>query len=508
MTEQHIMLREIINEHGKRIQNLKRYYPYFCLSGMSFSQYREGVYESLDMGYIVMALLRFFIEKNNFLEQNVTYEEYSEFIIELVKRDFGLMPSKEEAEELASYIFDKITNGGRPFTYEYFDPEDKKKKSIRVRYFDSRIVNEEVVYTVTTEGVEFYLDTKEVKDESDINVAQLLLEKMIKAQNFKGGTDVVRRINNEVNRLNAKRNEVVILLGNDVFAGVRAFEDFFKTGMRWFAEENKLFNKNKELLEKALVRAKQDNVEALSEIYRLDMELKKAIQKHSELLSACTELQKRVDDTVGQAKLSRLRSSFDFKEALAKLMREDRTELLETLVGPLLGVNVRKLFSFSVLDDMLSYPPENNEVAEKIAENKEVTEYVYDDELEEKRINDNFACLIAVLFEMLKECGSFTLKELNEVLKERFGEGLFNNSDYYTFLIHLSQKKEYDVAALLKKPDTFLEGAVAETVKADSAMNEYMNYRFKLIMDEENKELLRLNSVFEITNIRFERNGD
>ncbi len=505
MTDQHIMLKEIISEHGKRIQNLKRYYPYFCLSGMSFSQYREGVYEALDMGYIVMALLRFFIEKNNFLEQNVTYEEYSEFLIELVKRDFGLMPSKEEAEELASYVFDKITNGGKPFVYEYFDPEDKKKKSIRVRYFVSGIVDDVVVYTVTTEGVEFYLDTKEVKDESDINVAQLLLEKMIKAQNFKGGTDVVRRINNEVNRLNAKRNEVVILLGNDVFAGVRAFEDFFKTGMRWFAEENKLFNKNKELLEKALLRAKQDNVDALSEIYRLDMELKKAIQKHSELLSACTDLQKRVDDTVGQAKLSRLRSSFDFKEALAKLMREDKPELLETLVEPLLGVNVRKMFSFSAIEDMLSYPPENREVAEKVDTDKEVIEYVYEDELEDKRINDNFAYLVGFLFKMLKEQGSFSLKEFNEELKERFGDSLFYNSDYYTFLIHLSQKKDYDVAALLKKPDTFLEGAMAEAIKADAVMDEYRDFRFKLIMDEENREPLRLNSVFEITNIRFER---
>ena len=508
MTDQHIMLKEIISEHGMRIQNLKRYYPYFRLSDVSFSQYHEGAYEALDMGYIVMALLRFFIEKNNFLEQNVTYEEYSEFLITLVQRDFGVMPTKEDAEELASYIFEKITNGGKPFVYEYFDPEDKKKKSIRVRYFDSRIVEEEVVYTVTTEGVEFYLDTKEVKDESDINVAQLLLEKMIKAQNFKGGTDVVRRINNEVNRLNAKRNEVVILLGNDVFAGVRAFEDFFKTGMRWFAEENKLFNKNKELLEKALMRAKEDNIEALAEIYRLDMELKKAIQKHSELLSACTDLQKRVDDTVGQAKLSRLRSSFDFKEALAKLMREDKPELLETLVEPLLGVNVRKMFSFTAIDDMLSYPPENREMAEKVDTNKEVTEYVYEDELEEKRINDNFAYLVRVLFELLKEYESFSLKEFNEELKVRFGDSLFNNSDYYTFLIHLSQKKEYDVAALLKKPDTFLEGAMAESIKADESMDEYRGYRFKLIMDEGDKELIRLNSVFEITNIRFEKERD
>ncbi len=509
MDGKHIMLKEIIGEHGMRVQNLKRYYPYFCLSEVSFSQYREGAYEALDMGYIVMALLRFFIEKNNFLEQNVTYEEYCEFVLGLIRRDFGITIPKEEQSELASYIFEKITNGGKPFIYEYFDPEDKKKKSVRIRYFDSRIVDEEVVYTITAEGVEFYLDTKEAKEESKINVAQLLLEKMIKAQNFKGGVDVVRRINNEVNRLNAKRNEVVILLGNDVFEGVRAFEDFFKNGMKWFAKEDKLFNKNKELLEKALSRAREDNIEALAEIYRLDMELKRAIQKHSELLSSCTELQKRVDDTVGQAKLSRLRSAFDFKEALARIMREDRPEHLRTLAAPLLGINVRKMFSFTAIDDMLSYPPENRETAEKV-DTMAATEaaYVYEDELEEKRINDNFANLARLLFAALGEYESFSLKEFNDMLKLRVGESVFNNSDYYTFLIHLSQKKEYDVAELIKKPDTFLEEIMAEMIKGDETMDKYKAYRFKLYMEDEDKELIRLNSVFEITNIRFEKERD
>ncbi|MBQ9764787.1 MAG: hypothetical protein IJW18_01155 [Lachnospiraceae bacterium] len=503
MVDQHILLQDIIGEHGKRVQNLKRYYPYFCLSDMSFSQYRDGLFEALDMGYIVMALLRFFIEKNNFLEQYVTYEEYSEFVLALIKRDFNIFPSEADGEELVSYIFDKITNGGKPFVYEYFDPADKKKKSIRVRYFDSHLEEETVVYSVTTEGVEFYLDTKEVKDESAINVSQLLLEKMIKSQNFKGGTDVVRRINNEVGRLNTKRNEVLNLLGTDVFAGVRAFEDFFKTGMRWFADEQKLFDKNKELLEKALLRAKQDNLDALEEIYRLDMELKKAINKHGELLSACMELQKKVDETVGQAKLSRLRSSFDFKDALVRIMNDDRPEVLKVLVEPLLGINVRKMFNFAVIDDMLSYPPERGEEAEKVEKNVEITDYVYEDELEERRINDNFAFLVKRLFDYLKEAGRFSLKEFNGYLEAKTGPELFSNSDYYTFMVHLSQKKEYDVALFMEKPDTFLEGIMAEIMK-EADMEEYRDYRFRLNMAE-GQETLRLNAVFEITNIEFER---
>lgn len=54
------MIGEIITEHRERMLNLKKYYPFFRLIDTSFSQFKEGRYEALDMGYIVMAVLRFF----------------------------------------------------------------------------------------------------------------------------------------------------------------------------------------------------------------------------------------------------------------------------------------------------------------------------------------------------------------------------------------------------------------------------------------------------------------
>lgn len=60
------------------------------------------------MGYILMAVLRFFIEENNFREKDVTYKEYLDFFKMLVKRDFGLVLSDEEYVEVADYVFDKI----------------------------------------------------------------------------------------------------------------------------------------------------------------------------------------------------------------------------------------------------------------------------------------------------------------------------------------------------------------------------------------------------------------
>ena len=65
MALKHVMINDIIAEHSARMQNLKKYYPFFVLSETTFSQYKEGKYAYLDMGYITMASLRFFINENN-----------------------------------------------------------------------------------------------------------------------------------------------------------------------------------------------------------------------------------------------------------------------------------------------------------------------------------------------------------------------------------------------------------------------------------------------------------
>ena len=52
MALKHVMINDIIAEHSARMQNLKKYYPFFVLNEATFSQYKEGKYSFLDMGYI------------------------------------------------------------------------------------------------------------------------------------------------------------------------------------------------------------------------------------------------------------------------------------------------------------------------------------------------------------------------------------------------------------------------------------------------------------------------
>ena len=88
--ENYILMNDMVQAHEERMMHLKRYYPFFRLMDSGLTQYRDGAYAKLDMSYIVLAVLRFFIEANHFHDQPVQYEDYRQFMRKLLERDFEL----------------------------------------------------------------------------------------------------------------------------------------------------------------------------------------------------------------------------------------------------------------------------------------------------------------------------------------------------------------------------------------------------------------------------------
>ena len=473
------LLNEIISDHRERMLNLKKYYPFFKLTEVSFSQFREGKYEILDMGYIVMGILRFFIEENNFKEKDVTYPEYLEFIDGMFARDFGLALSEEESKEIADYIFDKIKNDGKPFDFEYFDPVDRKKRVSRIKMIESSIRENTVWYAISPDAIEFYLDTKEIKDESRISVQQLLLEKMIRARNFKGGTEVVERINEEVNRLQLKKNEVMNILATDVFAGIEAYEEFVSTGMRWFEEEEKLFKKNRDLIENALARMNEADAadrtsesfyRNINEIYELENQLKVAMNRHGDLLKACTDMQRLTDDAVRRAKLGRLRSHVDFGGMLNDMIKTDNADILVSVLSPLFRPRIKKTFSIPMIDDALNNKPAKYVAVEKVSEEKP-EDIVFADEIEDERIKHNYTFIMSNLLVCMEKKQEFTLEQFNEAMAGAYSEDLLKNADYFSFFVNLCQKKEYVIGGEGMHKEGFLDDILIEAFAARQPMH-------------------------------------
>lgn len=497
MALKHVMINDIIAEHSARMQNLKKYYPFFVLSETTFSQYKEGRYASLDMGYITMASLRFFINENNFHERDITYDEYEDFVLELLHRDFELKESAEDEKQLALYIFDKLKNDGRAFEFSFYDPENRKKKISRVRLIDSRIENGQVLYTITPEGIEFYLDTKEIKDESKINISQLLLEKMITSNNFKGGIDVVKRINSQLRELVMKKDQVLKLLSIDVFEGSKAYEEYMSNTAKWFSEEQKLFAKNKALVDKTIEKA-TPNSKAMEEISALETELKRTIYNHSRLIAETMELTQLSDKIISRAKLRKLRPVFDFRQTLANIMDKDNPALMGAVLMPLFAPRIDKTFSMKSIDNILTLKAEDKDKGEKAEKAKLDLDFIYEDELLEQEIGRNFARMFYELLDQIDKWNSLTLKEFNTILEVKFGKEIYGNRDYYAFLVHLAGKKEYHMSDMLVKQDTMLEGMVIEYLSKD-AKERFRNLAFTIEFDIDEQ------LVLDITDARMAR---
>lgn len=503
MTQENVLQNDIILEHRTRMLNLKKYYPFFRLTETTFDTFRQGQYAVLDMGYIVMAVLRFFIEENNFKEKDVTYPEYVEFIKSCIQRDFALEVSEEEGRDIADYIFDKIKNDGKPFEFGYYDPVDKKRRVSRIKLIESVIRNNTVWYSISADAVEFYLDTKEIKDESRISVQQLLLEKMIRAQNFSGGTRVVGRINDEVERLIFQKREIEQLITADVSAGLEAYHEFVDTGMQWFDEEQRLFMKNKELIAAALAKMEQDTsrrtqsyMRVADEIYELDNQLKVAMNRHGELLRACMDMQKMTDDIVRRNKLSRLRSHCDYKRMLEQMIKADTTAPLELMIKAMLKPKTQKMFNFAALDECLKIKDTKQETAEPVG-TQEAEQIVFADEVEAERISHNYGFFMKNLLCAAGQQRSFTLSWFNEYLNVKYGDSagrILGNADYYSFLVHLCQKKRYIIGGAQDEKESFLDEILRKELPGENG---------QIIQIETEPDTVRIMDRFEISELIF-----
>ena len=325
---------------------------------------------------------------------------------------------------------------------------------------------------------------------------------MIRSQNFRGGVEVVARINEEVNRLKLKKDEVVSILSSDVFAGLKAYEDFVNTGMKWFEEEERLFKKNRILIENALKKLSANSnddssyYKTINDIYELENQLKIAMNRHFELLKACTDMQKLTDDAVRRAKLGRLRSHIDFSTVLKDMIKTDNAKTLEWFIKPLLKPKVKKFFDIISIDEALTQRIPQSEVIEKVS-NESAKEIVFADELEDSRIKDNYTFLMNNLLQAFSIRSEFTLEEFNIAMQKTYGDKVLLNADYYSFFVNLCQKQRYEIS------DKTEESLLYNIFKDNKNVHINGNFVFEIIMNNTSK--VKIGKHCEISNVCFRK---
>ena len=233
-----------------------------------------------------------------------------------------------------------------------------------------------------------------------------------------------------------EKDDSVNLLSIDVFDGAKRYEDYMKTVGKWFAEEQKLFAKNKALVDKAIAKASYGEMgsrKSFEEISQLELELKRTIIKHGNLINSTMELQDISDNIISKAKLLKLRPAFDFAGQLQRLIKEDRPDKLSCVLFPLFAPRIDKSFSVTSIDHMLTLKAEDNAKTTKVKKEQVDPDFRYEDELLDEQISANFAKLFHELLDQLNKWGRLTLKEYNGILEVKFGKEIYGNKDYYFY---------------------------------------------------------------------------
>ncbi len=486
MAKEFVLKNEIWKDHYERMLNLRKFFPFFQLSASGFRNYGDGSFVSVDMAYMILATLGFFVHEDSISCEEVTYEKVVRFIVSIIDRDycelFKAYGPKEQAEEekkLASWFFDKLQNGGKAFEMNFYEPESRTNRMAGVRLIESEVRASDVIYHITEDGIEFYLSTKEVRDESRITTEQLLLEKLIRAENFAGSMDVIQRINVEVQSLIHRCAEIKHLLLADIHSGTQAVDLFMEDTSKWFGEEKKSFERNRELLDKAVLKVSGGEAgSAIKDVIHLEHLLQEAIENHSSLITKAAELSEFTNEMVKRNRRESLRSVYSFTGALLRMQKKDSADDMGYIIKPFFMPKKYKSFGIEVIDNVVLDHRDSEEKTEIREREKTDFDFEYPDEKLSRTVGQNFAKLFLEILGRFEKWEKFNLSELNAILEIRYGENIYLNRDYFSFFTQLAGKNDYSVEKMILKPETFLERMVTEY--GSEELDKYKNFVFHI----------------------------
>ena len=272
----------------------------------------------------------------------------------------------------------------------------------------------------------------------------------------------------------------------DIYEGTKAAKDYMDSTSLWFEEERKSFAKNKALVDKAVGRmAAGHDSKGMRDITILETELKKTIESHSELIAATAELSRITDELVERSKLKQLRTVFDFNNALSVMEKNDSPEDMAHIFMPFLMPKIEKSFSAFLVDNIVTSKSEDNLKGE-VRENEPVDlNFEYEDEKFSKVVGKNLGLLFKELLDRLLRWEKVTLSELNAILEIKFGKEIYENRDYYSFLVHLAKKDSYSMKIMKDETETFLEKMAWETLSdADKELYKDISFNIEYMPDE------------------------
>lgn len=430
---------KIASEIPLRMINLKKYDPYFMLKRSNKK------YPDIDMCCIVLGLLGYLLYEVEIKQKNIIYSDIQDFLLEYTKVTFNKTWEIEEIRDFTDYILNKMQNDGSPFIYDVLNVEKQKMEEHYVRYitFSYNEAVDKNCYSITTEGIDFYLQTKEFSEESKVTIHLLLLKKMIENNDYSSALNQIISVNAEVRKLVLEKKVIVESLITNGIRALPTYEVYKNKILTKCYEEKDLFAATETTINGLLIHLKEIEPDAMTnqeklaqfKLQEIGDELKTTIEIHNLLINQTVELGRQKEEILLGKRANSFKEKFDFENFLQGVSRIDNALLLEKAILPLLSTSFDLTFSEEKIEDM-----------ELIREKKRVKEdyhslyegdgeeYVGFTHIIEKRVIGNYNLFLTVLFDFLITKEAVTVEDFIGYLKEKEYFEILYNPDFHTFL--------------------------------------------------------------------------
>lgn len=477
------IIEDVIEEIDSREENLKVYYPYFIINK---KLQVESETLKIDLNIVFVGLLAFLLYTGKLNNKKVEYQDiydYIEFFIQKIyNRDF------ENLKEIVNMLLDIAQNNGNNFTYTYYSLKGKENKEKYIKYIEIKLGESgKLNYYITSQGIDFYLKTKEFPDAAQITINLLLFRKQIEKGSFNYAYDTVKRLNIEVKRKIEQKELVLELLMYGGKEGIEEYKKYHESVQEQFQEEEELFGEVSELVSniyneylQGANNLTQKESQTIGLIRNIEKELNKAINSHTKLLREAIEMTKKHDEILDMRSKSAFSEKFKFEQEFEKVIsKTDNPEKLLYFISPFLLP--KKIKSFNPMKSLESQKIFNKEKEEEIKEESKVHQVETIDDVTQRRVLNNFKFYFENLLILLKNKNSVTLEDFAKFIKKNYTEKSLYNGDFISFVIYLNNKKEIN----------------------QSTDDIFKDYNFKTILIRPEKDDIDLGNGLKITNMIF-----
>lgn len=480
---------DVINEIDNREDNIKIYYPYFRIS-QKLKTESENI--GFDLNGIFIALLSFLLYVGKLSNKKIVYQDIYEYIEYFIQTNYHKNLKEQELKKIVNLILDIAQNNGKNFIFSYYSLKSKNRKEKYLKYIEIKPdENGKLNYYITTQGIDFYLKTKEFPEATQITINLLLFRKQIEKGSFNYAYDTVRRLNIEVKRKIEQKDSVLEGLMYGGKEGINNYTKYHESIREQFTEEEELFSEISKLVKdiyteylskegtKNLNEKEQKTIEL---IRKIEKELNKALNNHTTLLEEAIEMNKKHDEIIDMRVKSAFSEKFKFEQEFEKVItKTDNPEKLLYFIIPFL--QPKKLKTFNPMKSLENQKIYTENIEEKVIQENQIHNVETVDSITQKRVVQNFKFYFEVLITILKNKNKITLKELSNYVKDNYGEKSLYNADFIAFILYLNNKK---------------------TIKSEDD-EIFKEFSFKPIKIIPQKEDVELGNGLKVTNIIFEK---